>query len=222
VPDDLPAPAEAKRDAKYPAKDCEPEGRAADPVRDERTEAPAKAVRHDPSTTNVTEIERPSIGHDPIPFVAEPKASTTPAPAAGGKLRRPAPIPISTLINAASGAGLDDTIPVLDEGRLEASCMGRDDLRALLVRTFLGTAQQRIARIGECLSGNDSKGVEFEAHGMKGMCLTLGAARCGRLFSEIERMGREGKLEGMLPLLNRVRVEATKAENELSRFDVAA
>jgi PAS domain S-box-containing protein len=213
VPDGTPAPAIVTSEG--PAKAAEASASAATSSIDT---APSPVARPRP-IVDITEAARSSVSEPPPAPAAEFRPPDV-SPAA--KSRRPAPIPIATLISGAPGAGLDDTIPVLDEGRLEASCMGRDDLRALLVRTFLSTAQQRIARIGECLSGNDSKGVEFEAHGMKGMCLTLGAARCGRLFAEIERLGREGSLEGVPPLLNRVRVEATKAENELSRFDAAA
>ncbi|HYM80491.1 MAG TPA: response regulator [Candidatus Limnocylindria bacterium] len=117
---------------------------------------------------------------------------------------------------------LDDSVPVLDQKRLEASSMGRSELRMVLARTFLDHTHQRIGKIAELFAAGDVQGVEFEAHGMKGMCMTIGAARCGVLFGVMERLGHERRLDGMRALLKRVRVEAGRVENELARLDLAA
>jgi HPt (histidine-containing phosphotransfer) domain-containing protein len=117
---------------------------------------------------------------------------------------------------------VDESVPVIDEIRFDASSMGRPELRQVLAKTFLKHARKRIIRIEEMLLASDAQGVEFEAHGMKGMCLTLGAARCVKLFHDMELLARAGELDSLKPVLKRLKMETERVEAHLSKFDQAA
>jgi two-component system, sensor histidine kinase and response regulator len=116
---------------------------------------------------------------------------------------------------AATDLGSLDGKPVLDMQRLEASSMGNPELKEVLARAFLDHARPRVKRLREHLALGDSEAVEFDAHGMKGMCGTLGAVRCAEVFSRIEKCGREKRLPPVGPMLDRAEIEIGQVEEEL-------
>jgi HPt (histidine-containing phosphotransfer) domain-containing protein len=98
---------------------------------------------------------------------------------------------------------------VLDRNQLEESCMGSSDLRKVLIQTFLGEIFPRLARLGNRVAAGDNVGVEFEAHGLKGMCAALGAKRCADAFVQLERMGCDLDLGGAQAAIDRAEDEVT-------------
>jgi len=105
-----------------------------------------------------------------------------------------------------------DAEPVLDERRLDSSSMGSAELKDILLRAFYTHARPRLAKLRERAAAGEASAVEFEAHGLKGMCATLGAARCASLFAHIERLGREKDLKSLPQVLARADVEVGRVE----------
>src|SRR5204862_1822700 len=104
------------------------------------------------------------------------------------------------------------TEPVLDEARLESSCMGNPELKSILLRTFIHHIRPRLRRLRDATTVGDAKGVEFEAHGLKGMSATIGAVCCADAFARIERLGREERLEPVGPMLDYAEIEVGRVE----------
>ena len=112
--------------------------------------------------------------------------------------------------------------PVLDEARLESSCMGNPELKSILVRTFIHHIRPRLRRLREVTAAGDAKAVEFEAHGLKGMSATIGAVSCADAFGRIERMGRENRLEPVGPMLDYAEIEVGRVESVIAPRRLAA
>jgi CheY-like chemotaxis protein/HPt (histidine-containing phosphotransfer) domain-containing protein len=109
--------------------------------------------------------------------------------------------------------------PALDLERLEETCMGIPALRESLLNTFLSDVRPRLEQLGLAVNGREARRVEFEAHGLKGMCATVGAAACAELFAELERVGREKTLEQAAPLLKRAYLEVTRTERYITTME---
>ena len=105
---------------------------------------------------------------------------------------------------------------VLDRARLEDACMGDPALRRTLVQTFLNDVRGRLAHLGGRLAAGDAQAVEFEAHGLKGMCAAIGAVRCAELFGMIETRGREQDLTGLADLYASADDEVGRVEGVLA------
>ena len=97
--------------------------------------------------------------------------------------------------------------------------MGIPALRESLLHTFLTDVRPRLERLGLAVTGRDPRRIEFEAHGLKGMCLTLGATTCAELFAELERMGREQALDLAPSLLKRAHLEVTLTERYITTME---
>src|SRR5207247_1657428 len=93
-------------------------------------------------------------------------------------------------------AGDDGVVPLVPEGpaidleQLEAACMGLPALRSSLLHTYLIDVPGRLERLRFAFGAGDLRRVEFEAHGLRGMCATIGAAGCTLLFGEMEERAR--------------------------------
>ncbi len=103
-------------------------------------------------------------------------------------------------------------LPALDLARLEELSMGNPALRDSLLSTFLSDVRPRLEQLGLAVNGRDAHRVEFEAHGLKGMCASLGATASAELFAELERVGREKTLDLAPSLLKRAYLEVTRTE----------
>ncbi len=106
--------------------------------------------------------------------------------------------------------------PVLDRAQLEDACMGDPELRRTLVQTFLSDIRRRLAHLGSRLAAGDARAVEFESHGLKGMCGAIGAVRCAELFGLIEAHGRDRDLAGTADLFAAVDEEVGRVEGVLA------
>jgi PAS domain S-box-containing protein len=124
-----------------------------------------------------------------------------------------------------SDSGEDDGMVVVPEGpaldleQLEAACMGLPALRSSLLHTFLHDVTSRLERLRQAFESSDGRRVEFEAHGLKGMCATIGANGCVMLFTEIEARAREDRVPDAKILLQSAVGEVERTEQFIRRFD---
>jgi len=109
--------------------------------------------------------------------------------------------------------------PALDLPRLEEISLGIPALRESLLSSYLGGVRPRLERLGLALNGHDAHRVELEAHGLKGMCATVGATACAELFAELERLGRERTLDAAPALLKLARLEVTRTERYIMTME---
>ena len=94
--------------------------------------------------------------------------------------------------------------------------MGDPELRRTLVQTFLTDIRRRLDHLHGRLAAGDTHAVEFEAHGLKGMCGTIGAVRCAAMFSLIEAQGRNRDLTRIAELLSGATEEVGRVEGVLA------
>ena len=113
----------------------------------------------------------------------------------------------------------DSPRPALDLARLEETSMGIPALRDSLLSTFLSDVRPRLEQLGLAVNGRDAHRIEFEAHGLKGMCATLGATASAELFAELERVGREKTLALAPSLLKRAYLEVTRTERYITTME---
>ena len=127
----------------------------------------------------------------------------------------------AALLGQASGGAIVIPLPtpdgpVLDRAQLEEACMGNTDLRRRLVQTFLDDVRGRVSRLDDRLAAEDVQAVEFEAHGLKGMCGAIGAVRCAELFGLLESHARDANLAGGAELIAAVAEEIGRVEGVLA------
>ena len=94
--------------------------------------------------------------------------------------------------------------------------MGDPELRRTLVQTFLSDIRRRLEHLHGRLAAGDAHAVEFEAHGLKGMCGTIGAVRCAALFGLIEATGRKHDLVNTADLVSSAVDEVGRVEGVLA------
>ena len=84
-----------------------------------------------------------------------------------------------------------------------------------LVGTFLNSADLHLARIAEALTRGDAKLVGQTAHSLKSSAANLGAETLSDLYRELEKCGREERIEEARTLLEPARREQQRALQEL-------
>jgi len=94
--------------------------------------------------------------------------------------------------------------------------MGDPVMRRTLVETFLSDIRGRLAQLGSRIVAGDARAVEFEAHGLKGMCGAIGAVRCSELFGLIEIHGRDRDLVRTADLFSAADQEVGRVEGVLA------
>jgi len=147
----------------------------------------------------------------PPPAAEEPEGQPTTVSDEAAEPKALAPVlPLPTSRGSADAG--DESEPVLDEARLKASSMGNADLEGILLRTFVNHIRPRLQRLRDACQVSDASAIEFEAHGLKGMCGTIGAMACADVFSRIERLGREKRLEPVAPMLDYAEIEVSRVE----------
>ena len=109
--------------------------------------------------------------------------------------------------------------PALDLEQLESACMGLPALRSSLLHTFLDDMPGRLARLEKAFDSTDPRRLEFEAHGLRGMCATIGAHGCVMLFGEIEDRAREDQVTEVRVLLEPARGEVARTEQFIRRLE---
>lgn len=106
--------------------------------------------------------------------------------------------PAAPALEPIDPAGEAQETTALDTARLEESCMGIPALRETLLRAFLDDVHPRVGRLRQAVQLRDARKIEFEAHGLKGMSATIGAAACADVFGRMEHLAREGELEPLV------------------------
>ena len=109
--------------------------------------------------------------------------------------------------------------PAVDLEQLNTSCMGLPALRTSLLHAFLGDVRPRMERLSQAFDQDDDRRVEFEAHGLRGMCATIGATGCNLLFGEIEQWAREGRTKDARVLLQPTMDEVIRVEEYIQRLE---
>ncbi len=87
----------------------------------------------------------------------------------------------------------------------------------VLVDSFVNDAQRRTIAIKNAIATTDLEVVRTEAHSLKGSSLNLGAQLLPQLCAELENLGKSGELEGMSCLCDKIELELTRVESELSQ-----
>src|SRR6185437_12758902 len=95
-------------------------------------------------------------------------------------------------------------IELLDLAR---SCESGDFLGEL-IDMFYGELGSRLSAVREAASHGDLIELDERAHEFKGSCLSLGLTRMAALCGQLEVLAREGTLEGVPALLDRIEHEA--------------
>jgi len=108
-----------------------------------------------------------------------------------------------------------ESLPVLDEEQLAQSSMGNQEIRDMLVESFFERLRQPADRLRQALEDGNPTQATYEAHSMKGMCASLGAARCAEIYRAIEEGVDGGRLDGYGPLLDRGDTELREVERRL-------
>lgn len=83
------------------------------------------------------------------------------------------------------------------------------------VELFLSHTPSLIQRLQERVAAGDAEGVEKTAHRLRGSSLNLGAVALGEVCQEIEERGREGQLEQLEPLVEKMLEAFLLAKEEL-------
>jgi CheY-like chemotaxis protein/HPt (histidine-containing phosphotransfer) domain-containing protein len=153
-----------------------------------------------------------------VPAPSADQDAKTVEPAAAEAAKTPEPAPAAPTSKAAPRMSMESDTgePILDEARLKASSMGNADLEGILIRTFVNHIRPRLQRLRDAAQVSDAGAIEFEAHGLKGMCGTIGAMACADVFGRIERLGREKRLEPVAPMLDYAEIEVSRVETLIS------
>jgi CheY-like chemotaxis protein len=96
--------------------------------------------------------------------------------------------------------------PDLDRDVFDAAVgeTGDPSLGPELAKLFASEAENALGALRAGLADGDPRVVARAAHGLKGSSSTLGAARVAALAAELERAGRDGRLEATPELMDRL------------------
>jgi signal transduction histidine kinase/DNA-binding response OmpR family regulator len=127
----------------------------------------------------------------------------------------PAPegVPKSTTTQTtASGSAIN---PVAIEALRELDEPGSNELVTELVSSFLNTADGNLERVAAALAEGNAKAWAQAAHSLKSSAANLGAEALASLYRELEKCGREGRIDDARGLLDQTRREQQRALHEL-------
>jgi len=88
-----------------------------------------------------------------------------------------------------------------------------------LITLFLEDTLELLAKMRESVAEGDAETLQRAAHTLKGNSATLGAMRLSGLCKELEFMGREGKLEGVVEKVAQIEAEYEKVKAVLESVD---
>lgn len=109
--------------------------------------------------------------------------------------------------------------PAIDLEQLDTASMGLPALRTSLLHTYLDDVYPRLERLQQALDSGDPRRVEFEAHGLRGMCATIGASCCTMLFGEMESAARDERVAEARRYLSQARSEVQRTEEFIQRLE---
>jgi signal transduction histidine kinase/CheY-like chemotaxis protein/HPt (histidine-containing phosphotransfer) domain-containing protein len=109
-----------------------------------------------------------------------------------------------------------DAPPVLD-GAVFGALAGTDaSLAAELARLFARESRAALAGLRAAMAERDGADIARAAHGLKGSASTLGAVRVSDLATQIERAGRDGRVDDAAALLEQLVPAVDRASEALS------
>jgi signal transduction histidine kinase/DNA-binding response OmpR family regulator len=111
-------------------------------------------------------------------------------------------------------AALTINLAALDTLR-ELDPTGSTDLVKELLRMFLDTAPQAVARLRSAIAAGNSKAVGQAAHALKSSAANVGADRLSVGYRELEKLGREDRIEEARALAHHVDAEHERAVSRL-------
>lgn len=122
------------------------------------------------------------------------------------------PLSQASVAGAAAEAVIDPS--ALDEFR---AIMGEEAEEAVaeLISIFLELSPQRLAALRQAMDGGDGEQLWKVAHALKSSSASLGAMRLSALCSELEDMGRDGRLEEAAEKVARAEEEYEKVKRAL-------
>ena len=88
-----------------------------------------------------------------------------------------------------------------------------------MLQTYLGDVFPRMQRLEEAVERRELERVEFEAHGLRGMCATIGARGCAVLFGEIEQRARAKRGLDLVPLIPLAAEQVRRTKEFISRLE---
>jgi CheY-like chemotaxis protein/HPt (histidine-containing phosphotransfer) domain-containing protein len=97
------------------------------------------------------------------------------------------------------------------ESLRELDASGGMDLAKELLRIFLETAPQCVAQVETSIITGDSKALGQAAHTLKSSTANVGAETLSNYYRELEKLGREGRIDEARQLVDRVRQEHQRA-----------
>jgi CheY-like chemotaxis protein len=109
--------------------------------------------------------------------------------------------------------------PAIDLEQLNTASMGLPALRTSLLHTYLDDFYPRLERLTQAIAAADAHRVEFEAHGLRGMCATIGASVCMTLFGEIESAARDERVGEAGQYLDPARDAVRRTEEFIHRLE---
>jgi HPt (histidine-containing phosphotransfer) domain-containing protein len=84
---------------------------------------------------------------------------------------------------------------------------GDETFLAELIDTFIGEAPQMLADMRQSVEEGDAELLQRAAHSFKSNSAEFGAMALSDLCRELEKMGKNGKLEGVTEKINRIETE---------------
>jgi len=135
-----------------------------------------------------------------------------PAPGVSARASAPAPHAPHAPVELPDG-------PAIDLEQLNTASMGLPALRTSLLHTYLDDVYTRLERLTAALDSGNAQRVEFEAHGLRGMCATIGATACTTLFGEMEYAAREERVPDARTYLETAREAVRRTEEYIHRLE---
>jgi len=105
--------------------------------------------------------------------------------------------------------------PVIDTEALVAQFEGDRKLLVEVAELFLNDYARRLDAIRDGIDAGSARAVEAAAHTLKGAVSNFAAISARSAAAELERMGREGTLEGARAALARLEEEMRRLHGEL-------
>jgi two-component system sensor histidine kinase/response regulator len=99
------------------------------------------------------------------------------------------------------------TMPPLDEKTLQSLQSDGDDEFAELIELFIASAPAGIAEMTRAIEETDPTALAMAAHTLKGSCSNWGPSPLRERCAEIEKIGRNGSIEGAAALVASANVE---------------
>ncbi len=152
------------------------------------------------------------------PRVSGPAASSSASSSAGASAGSGAPAALSALLSTQSppdppaiNLAVMDTLRELDES-------GSTDLAREIFRSFLETADQGLAQVRAAILAGDAKALGHAAHALKSSTANVGAQTLSACYRELEKLGRDVRMDEALALLAQTQREHQRAVSHLNEL----